>query len=126
MTTIRNLNQNITTFSAPFNRFGLFKIGARSTAIKLANNDVIVVSAIKSESKIQDALKGMGKVAYLVAPDVEHHLSLEEYSKLYPDAKLIGVEGIQEKHPDLRFHKIFGDKKYDDVLIGWESHGIET
>lgn len=126
MTTIRALNPHVTIFSAPFNRFGLFKVGARSTAIKLDNNDVVIVSAITAEKKVQDTIASIGRVAYLVAPDVEHHLQLEAYAKLYPEAKLVGVEGVQEKHPDLKFHKIFGDAKYDNVEVGWESSGIET
>lgn len=125
MTTIRALNPDITIFSAPFNRFGVFKIGARSTAVKLQNTDVVVISAIKSSQEIKDTLSSLGTVKYIVAPDAEHHLSLEEYAKLYPSAKLIGVEGLQEKHPDLKFHKIFGDSKYDTVQIGWESE-IDT
>lgn len=122
---IRTLTPEVTIFNSPFNRFGLFKIGARATAIKLQNADVVVVSAIKSTSKIEETLASLGKVKYIVAPDREHHLQLEEYAKLYPDAKLIGVEGVPEKHPNLKFHKIFGDKKYDDVRIGWEDE-IET
>lgn len=121
MTSIRALNPEITIFSGPFNRFGLFKIGGRATAIKLQNSDVVIVSALKSCQKIQDTLSALGTVKYLVAPDVEHHLNLEEYAKLYPSAKIIGVEGLPEKHPSLKFHKVFGDAKYDNVEIGWES-----
>lgn len=121
MTTIRAINPDITIFNAPFSRFGMFKIGARCTAVKLDNSDVVVISAIPSTPKIQETLKAMGPVRYLVAPDVEHHLSLEAYAKLYPEAKIIGVQGLAEKHPSLKFHKLFGDKKYDGVVIGWES-----
>lgn len=125
MTTIRALNQDITIFSCPFSRFGLFKIGGRATAIKLQNADVVIVSAIKSTPEIQNTIKALGTVKYLVAPDVEHHLNLDEYAKLYPNAKIIAVEGLPEKHPHLKFHKVFGESKYDNVEIGWESE-IET
>lgn len=40
---------------------------------------------------------------YLVAGDVVHHLFLGDFKKEYPQAKVIGVEGLPEKKPDLKF-----------------------
>lgn len=43
-------------------------------------------------------MKDLGdNVAYLAALDFEHHIFLSEWSKTYPSAKLIGVEGLPEK-----------------------------
>ncbi|ORY81321.1 hypothetical protein BCR37DRAFT_348051 [Protomyces lactucae-debilis] len=128
MTTIRQLAPDVTIFSAPFSRFGLFKIGARATALGVTNTtgtpakDVIIVSPIAASPEIEAALVGLGTVKYLVAPDREHHLQLEDYAKRYPEAKIIGVEGLPEKHPNLTFFKVFGNKAYDHVTeIGWEN-----
>ncbi|KAL1857069.1 hypothetical protein VTK73DRAFT_8111 [Phialemonium thermophilum] len=38
-----------------------------------------------------------GKVRYLVALDIEHHIFLSEWAQEYPEAKLIGPEGLPEK-----------------------------
>lgn len=38
-----------------------------------------------------------GNVTYLAALDIEHHIFLSEWSKAYPTAKLIAVEGLPEK-----------------------------
>lgn len=38
-----------------------------------------------------------GQVRYLIAPDIEHHIFLSEWAAAYPEAKLIGPEGLPEK-----------------------------
>ena len=38
-----------------------------------------------------------GNVAYLAAPDIEHHIYLSAWSKAYPSARVIGMEGLPEK-----------------------------
>lgn len=120
-TQIRSLSPDVSIFSTQFNRFGIFAIGARATALKLSNNDIVIVSAIAHTPKIASHLESMGgRVGYLVAPDREHHLQLEAWAKLYPTAKIVGVEGVPEKHPTLKFHKVFGEAAYDSVDVGWE------
>lgn len=36
-------------------------------------------------------------MTYLIAPDFEHHIFLSEWAAAFPDAKLIGPEGLEEK-----------------------------
>lgn len=38
-----------------------------------------------------------GNVAYLAAPDNEHHIYLSAWAKAYPSARVIGMEGLPEK-----------------------------
>jgi|SRR5687767_10834433 glyoxylase-like metal-dependent hydrolase (beta-lactamase superfamily II) len=38
-----------------------------------------------------------GQVRYIVALDYEHHIFMSEWAKAYPEAKLIGPEGLPEK-----------------------------
>lgn len=124
-TQIRALNQDVSIFSTQFNRFGIFAIGARATSIQLKNKDIIIVSPVPHTDKIGSYLASLGgKVAYLVAPDREHHLNLDAWSKIYPDAQLVAVSGVPEKHKDLKFLKVFGEKKYDDVALPWP--GVKT
>ena len=40
---------------------------------------------------------------YLVSGDADHYFYLEQYKKAYPDALVIGVDGLQEKAKDLKF-----------------------
>lgn len=37
------------------------------------------------------------EVGYIAALDYEHHIFITEWAKAFPKAKLLGVEGLQEK-----------------------------
>jgi hypothetical protein len=60
---IRNVTPNLTTFSKPFARFGMFPIGGRSTAIKLSGEKgVWVLASTPLDEPTQARLKEMGEV----------------------------------------------------------------
>jgi hypothetical protein len=60
---IRNVTPNLTTFSKPFARFGLFPIGGRSTAIKLSGDKgVWILASTPLDEPTQARLKEMGEV----------------------------------------------------------------
>lgn len=128
--TVREITPELTTFSGPFDRFGVFKIGARATAVKLAAGSLLLFSPIPWSGEVEAALEKLSgtkpaKVAYLVAPDREHYLQIKDYSARFPEAKVIGVEELPAKLDGITFHKVFGDKKYEGVRCGFEDE-IDT
>ncbi|KAL0580492.1 hypothetical protein V5O48_001562 [Marasmius crinis-equi] len=95
---IRDLVPNIiTTCSAPFNRFGRFKIGGRGTLVRMNNGSVAVFSPIALTEEVKKKVASMGEVKYITALDYEHHIFLAPWHKEYPNAKVIGPEGLKEK-----------------------------
>lgn len=100
-TLIKEISPIVCTFSRPFSRFGLLKIGARSTVLKLGDGTLAIVSPIALEEDeaplhyVRDTLGG--RVRLLIAPDLAHWLSIERWAKEFPDAKIIGVEGHDKK-----------------------------
>ncbi|OBR08827.1 hypothetical protein CH63R_07592 [Colletotrichum higginsianum IMI 349063] len=95
---IRDLTPNITTFSVPFSRFGAVKIGGRGTLVRLSSGALAVFSpvALTDAVRAKIAEKG-GDLAYIVAPDIEHHIFLSEYKAAFPAARLIGPDGLPQK-----------------------------
>ncbi|PWN51553.1 hypothetical protein IE53DRAFT_367963 [Violaceomyces palustris] len=120
-TVIRALTPELTIFSKPFSRFGIIPIGGRSTAVRLRDGKVWVLASTPLNIQTKQKLDEMGEVAYLVAPDNVHHLYLSEYAKSYPSAKLIGVEGLEEKKKEegLCFHGVYG-RDPEGTLYGFE------
>lgn len=122
---VRTISPNLTTFSKPFSRFGVLPIGGRSTAIKLKDgNGVWVLASTPLDEPTKTKLQEMGEVKlvlslyllgifrwistfssfrYLVAGDLVHHIFISDYKNEYPNAKLIGVEGVPEKNYKLKF-----------------------
>ena len=70
-THIRQVTDTIWTFSRPFLRVNLFKIGGRATAVRLSNGDIFLVSPVQPDETTKATLDKIGKVKYLVAPDFE-------------------------------------------------------
>jgi hypothetical protein len=68
---VRQVTDSIWTFSKPFLRVNLFKIGGRSTAVRFPNGDVFLVSPTEPDETTKETLDKIGKVKYLVAPDYE-------------------------------------------------------
>lgn len=68
---VRQVTDSIWTFSKPFLRANLFKIGGRATAVRFPNGDVFLVSPVEPDDSTKETLDKIGKVKYLVAPDYE-------------------------------------------------------
>lgn len=60
------------------------------------------------------SLLGSGKIEYIIAPDVEHHLFISDWARAFPDAKIIGPEGLHEKR-----------LKSSDDKVGKEPFAVE-
>ena len=95
---IRAVSPRITTVSAPFRRFGHFKVGGRGTIVRLSDASLAVFSPTALTAEVRRALDAAGgNVQYLVAPDIEHHIFLGEWSRAFPAARVLGPEGLPEK-----------------------------
>ncbi|OIW31099.1 hypothetical protein CONLIGDRAFT_574425 [Coniochaeta ligniaria NRRL 30616] len=96
---IRDLTPNIVTLSVPFNRFGKLRVGGRGTVVKLTSGSLAVFSPVALTQDVQKriSLLGSGKVGYIIAPDMEHHIFVSEWARAFPDAKIIGPEGLPQK-----------------------------
>jgi hypothetical protein len=85
---IRQVTPEITTFSLPFSRGGVVPIGGRGTAIRLPSSEVFLyVSTPHTPATAETIARMGGEVKWLVTPDGEHDMYIEEYTKAYPNAK---------------------------------------
>ncbi|KAF2456321.1 hypothetical protein BDY21DRAFT_346781 [Lineolata rhizophorae] len=119
---IRNVTENITTLSAPFYRFGRIKVGGRGTLVKLPSGGVAVFSPVALTPEVRETVSGMGPVKYIAALDVEHHIFLGPWHEAYPDAKVIGMEGLPEKrakqkNEEVPFAVVFPSKDKGSVKV---------
>lgn len=96
-------------FSKPFARFGLIPIGGRSTAVKLRDDKSLwLLASTPLDEPTRTKLDQFGVVKYMVAPDNVHSLYLKQYADAYPQAKVIGVLGLEEKNKDVKFAGLYG------------------
>ncbi|RYP22653.1 hypothetical protein DL765_001503 [Monosporascus sp. GIB2] len=114
---IRNITPDVVTLSVPFSRFGILKVGGRATIIRLTSGTLAVFSPVALTPDVKAKVAEMGgKVGYLIAPDIEHHIFISEWAKEYPDAKLIGPEGLPEKRAGQKDERIRNDDHFAFVF----------
>jgi hypothetical protein len=123
---IRDVTPNITTLSVPFLRFGHLKIGGRGTIVKMATGSLAVFSPVALTPDVKSKVSSLGTVKYIVAPDFEHHIFLKPWALEYPQAEVIGMEGLPEKReadPDTKgtkFSHVFSPSNKGDMQISPE------
>ena len=123
---IRDITPNIATFSTPFLRFGRIKIGGRGTVIKMQSGSLAVFSPVALTPDVKSKVQSMGTPKYIVAPDFEHHIFIGPWAKEYPQAEVIGMEGLPEKREadnetkGVKFAHVFSPKNKLDMKISPE------
>jgi hypothetical protein len=119
---IRAVTPNITTVSAPFKRFGLINVGGRSTIVRLTNGSLAVFSPTALTPEVRETVENLGNnVKYITAPDIEHHIFVSEWAKAFPNANVMGPEGLPEKRQksgeDTKFTHVWTEKNKRDFKV---------
>lgn len=123
---IRDVTPSITTFSVPFLRFGLMKVGGRGTVVKMKTGSLAVFSPVALTPDVKAKVSSMGTMKYIIAPDMEHHIFVTTWAKEYPNAEVIGMEGLPEKREGdpatkgVKFAHVFSPKNKRDMQISPE------
>jgi len=109
---IRTIAPQISTLSVPFLRFNRIKFGGRATLLQLSSGSIAIFSPIPLSPEVRAHITGLGgRVGYIIAPDIEHHMQLGPYKTEFPSALVIGPHGLREKRANQ------GDQ---DVVIDFE------
>ena len=89
--------------------------------MRLQSGALAVFSPTALTPEVRSTVEQLGNnVAYVSAMDFEHHIFLSEWSKAYPNAKLLGVEGLPEKRES---NKETAGSKFSHV---WTKKNKET
>jgi hypothetical protein len=97
---LQSFGPNIWFANQPLRFWGL-EVGTRMTVIRLADNELAVISPIRLTTQLIADLQGLGEVAYIIAPNRYHHLFAAAFQQQYPRAKFLAAVGLAEKCPHL-------------------------
>ncbi|KAG5458363.1 MAG: hypothetical protein BJ554DRAFT_1419, partial [Olpidium bornovanus] len=124
---VRSLDPAITIFSRPFTRSNFAEIGARMSVVVMRDGGLFVFAPTQLDAATRGKIGelGAGRVRYVVCPDVGHHLFAGEYQKEWPEAKLVGVDGLQRKREDLDFAAVFTGRGETVEAVGYEEEASE-
>ncbi|RCK66688.1 hypothetical protein Cantr_02743 [Candida viswanathii] len=115
------LTDNILLASSAFTRADKFNFGARMAILKYPVQDhekIILWSPLPYTPQVVDTiLKFTGvpqesqlKINYVIIPDREHNLAAQKYQDVFPECKIIGMEGIDSVSIDYKFTEAMGNK----------------
>lgn len=80
-----------------------FSYPTRAAVIRLTSGDLLVWSPVRLDDTWRDVLAQLGTIKFLVAPNMFHHLFLDEWQSAYPTAQLFGLQALHRKRADLHF-----------------------
>lgn len=103
MTHLSEIGQALWIADGATIRFYSFAYPTRSTIIRPANGDLWVWSPIELTADMKRQIDKLGPVRHLVSLNRLHHLYLQDWATVYPDAKLWGPASTIRKRPDLLF-----------------------
>ncbi|WP_029042534.1 DUF4336 domain-containing protein [Cucumibacter marinus] len=91
-----------------------FRYPTRMAVIRLSGGRLVVWSPVALTPSLSAAVMGLGQVAWLVAPNSLHHLSIGDWKAAYPNAKIVAVPGLAKKRPDLTIDVELGAQPLDE------------
>ncbi|WIM09093.1 DUF4336 domain-containing protein [Enhydrobacter sp.] len=87
-----------------------FPYPTRSVIVRLRNGDLWIWSPIELTPDLRQRVEALGPVRHLVSPNKLHHLYLQDWKAVYPEARLWGPPSTIRKRPELVFHGALGDE----------------
>jgi hypothetical protein len=104
------------TCQMPLRLFGV-ELGTRMSVFRLSDEGggLWLHSPIALDRPLREELNALGRVRFVVCPNVGHHMFAGEYFGAYPDASFYAAPGLPEKRPDLPFKAVLGDVPE----VGW-------
>lgn len=113
MTQLEPIGRNIWIVDGDEIGFMGLRLGTRSTIIRLTDGAVWVHSPVQLSRALAEQIDAIGPIRYLIAPNLYHHLFLKQWKEHYPDAQVIGPQGLAEKRPDIEFSGVLADPESD-------------
>ncbi len=86
-----------------------FPYPTRSVIVRFGNGDLWVWSPIKPSPGLLKELGRLGRIAHLVSPNKIHHLYLQDWAALLPEAQVWGPPSTISKRRDLAFREPLSD-----------------
>jgi hypothetical protein len=111
---LRPVAEDVHVFTVPF-KMGVLEVGGRMTVVRLPDGGLWVHSPVRFSPEVRAAVDALGPVRFLVAPNLMHHLAVQDWAAAYPDAKVAAPASLRRKRPDLRIDVELGD----EADAGW-------
>lgn len=90
-------------------RFYGIAMGTRMTVCRFRSGALWVHSPVAPDEALVAALRELGPVRWVVAPNRLHHVWAADFARALPDAEVHVSAGLPARRPDLRHDGVLGD-----------------
>ncbi|KAL4925149.1 putative nuclear protein Qri2/Nse4 [Aspergillus undulatus] len=78
----------------------------RGCKVRMSSGSIAVFSPVNLTPAVRETISSLGgRVKYIAALDLEHHIHLTPWEKAFPDAEIIAPEGLSEKRQSVPEYK---------------------
>ncbi|WP_170319727.1 DUF4336 domain-containing protein [Polyangium spumosum] len=102
MAELVSIAEDLWAATHPLRIAGGVRMDTRMTVARLPGERLWIHSPIPIDDALAAALEELGKVSYLVAPNLYHNLFLGPASARFPEARVFAPPGLARKIPSLR------------------------
>lgn len=106
---MRQLHSDVWVAESPLRFLGL-EVGSRMTVVRLPGPKLLLHSPIAPTAELVREIDSLGPVAYLVAPNRFHHLSIGKWLETHSEAQVYVAPGLDEKRSDLKIAGVLTDE----------------
>ncbi|CAN1503922.1 Protein of unknown function DUF4336 [Caulobacteraceae bacterium] len=106
--------ENIWIAEGPIADVAGFRYPTRMAVIRLADGGLLVWSPTALDGELMAAVRALGPVRHVVAPNALHHLHLDAWQDAFSPVRFTAPPGLRKKRPDLRFDDELTDGSVHD------------
>ena len=94
----------------------LGNIGGCATIIRLKPDELVIINPVRFSDEDVIAIKALGQVKFVIAPNPLHHLFLLRTQKLFAGSKIAGPREVEYRNEDVDFDIVLNE----NALSTWE------
>jgi hypothetical protein len=110
MTVLKKIDENIWIYNGNTVSWYGMPYTTRMTIIRLCYGKIWIHSPAKISEDLIKEICELGEVEYLISPNKIHHLFIQDWIELYPNAKAYSSPGLEEKRKDISFYSALTDE----------------
>jgi len=99
------LDNNLWVAESSFKLIGI-NLGNRMTIVRLSNGELFLHSPLAFQSALNEEINQLGKIRYLIAPNLAHNLFINDWKQANPDALVLAPKCIKKAIPDQRLETL--------------------
>jgi hypothetical protein len=100
---LKQFGDEIWLADGPIATVGGFAYPTQMAVIRLSSGPLFIWSPVRLTDALKASVDALGDVRYVIAPNSLHHLSLSEWRRAYPAARLYAPPGLRGKRRDIVF-----------------------